>query len=705
MKYSWIPYYKEFAEKLLQFRNNRKSLLDIIYEHREELLASYLHDEDDVDDLCTDIDPFTVFGLFNRKIKPNNRLHSVELFKELLNIKSAVPTDFDGIPVLNNLKSHFFGFRNRRGENDIENLWALFEKVVNNQNFEQEYNEVVKQFIININITMGLFWVKPTDFIALDKTNKTFLKQKYDIDLPNKAPIYSEYMRIINEIKDKMKAKEITETTFYEISSNANHQSQSLSNSNNDESKMWYDEITQTWRSRKNIILTGAPGTGKTHDIPEYVVRLCKPDFDANNATRPELMECYKQLKSDRRVFFTTFHQSMDYEDWVEGLRPIVDNNAVTYNIEEGLFKRLCEEAERPIIADKNIGISPDAVVWKVSLQSTGDNAVRKDCMKNNYIRIGWDDYGADISDQTNWSIYNGEGKYVLDSFINKMKEGDIVMSCYSNRTIDAIGVVTGDYEWNDTLPEYKRVRKVKWLVKGINENIVELNDGKVLTLATVYKLSSITLDKVQILLDKYKQPQTMERNTKPYVMVIDELNRGNVSKIFGDLITLLEPDKRKGQNNAESVYLPYSKKVFQIPDNVYIIATMNTADRSLGSLDYAIRRRFAFIANRPYEPDDVEFDSELFKEVSELFIKNFDEYSTDWYQHLRLEPANTLSAEYRPEDVWIGHSYFIIKDDAEKKDRLLYDIIPLLEEYLRDGVLTSDAQDTLDNLYKIATK
>lgn len=423
-------------------------------------------------------------------------------------------------------------------------------------------------------------------------------------------------------------------------------------------------------------------------------------------------MERYNQLKQEKRIAFTTFHQSMDYEDWIEGLRPLVnDNNQITYEVEKGIFKQLCEDAERPVVKDKQAGIADNAVVWKVSLMGTGHNPVRTDCMENNYIRIGWDEYGAVISDETDWSIYNGEGKQILDAFINKMKEGDIVMSCFSNQTIDAVGVVTGDYEYLDSLPDYKRVRRVNWILKGINENIVDMNDGKTLTLGTVYRLNSITLDKVKTLLDKYKKPTTMESNTKPYIMVIDEMNRGNVSKIFGELITLLEIDKRKGRKNAESVILPYSKKMFQIPENVYIIATMNTADRSLGSLDYAIRRRFAFIAYKPISlEDDVPgFNADLFKMVSQLFISNYDEYKeSEWLQSFKLLPADTLSEEYRPEDVWIGHSYFIMKDengDDNTSDRLLYEIIPLLEEYVRDGVLTGDAQTTIDELYQIATE
>lgn len=704
MSFTWIPYYKEFAQRLTQFQKDRKRLLNLIYNYRDELLAKYLHDQGGEGDLLEDIDPFTVFGLFNRGIKHENRINSAKLFKNILDIKADIPKDFEGIPVLNNQKSHFFGFRSHRGKNDIQNLWNLFIKVVNDENFEEEYNTVIKQFIIKVNITMGLFWIRPEKFLAFDRTNRQYLKEQYGIKLPNKAPEYSEYMKILDSINKKMASGEIKENTFYELSANANNLG--YDNSDYDSYLEWGSFYTELWKKRKNIILQGAPGTGKTYRIPELVVRLCEPEFDANNATRKELMSVYDRLKEEKRVMFTTFHQSMDYEDWLEGLRPVLENDQVRYKIEPGIFKRLCTEAERPLSAKKDVNISDEAIVWKVSLSGTGDNPVRRDCMKNGYIRIGWDGYGENITDETDWSIHNGEGKTILNAFINTMKVGDIVMSCYSSRTIDAIGIVTGEYEWHDNFEHYKRVRRVKWLVKGINEDIVKLNDDKTMTLGTVYRLNAITLDKVKSLLDKHEASKTLIDNNKPYVIVIDEFNRGNVSKIFGELITLLEPDKRKGMRDAESVLLPYSKKEFYIPSNVFLVATMNTADRSLDTIDYAIRRRFAFITVKPQEIDDDNFNSELFREVSSLFISNYDEYAESGFDDtIKLLPAETLSEEYRPEDVWIGHSYFIMDGEYALQDRLLFEIIPLLEEYIRDGVLTSEAQQTIDKLYLTATE
>ena len=703
MSFTWVPYYKEFAEKLLQYQENRASLCRLIYDHEDELLINYLHDEGGKDDRFTDIDPFTTFGIFNRGISKKNRVSSAALFKRLLNISADVPSDFDGVPILNNQKSHFFGFRPDRKPDDIENLWRLFVKVVKKEDFENEYNALLGQFLIGVNITMALFWVRPEDFLAFDSSNRAYMKGRYGIVLPNRAPAYSAYMSILNDIKKKMKEGVIKEKTFCELSANA------YNGALNGAEQTRYDDIVGIWRRRKNIVLHGAPGTGKTYDIPELAVRLCDPSFMSNGRSREEIVKRYNQLKDDERLTFTTFHQSLDYEDWIEGLRPVVNETSqVTYEIEDGVFKRLCEAAERSKLEGNQYGISSKSDVWKVSLKRTGDNDVRKDCMENDYIRIGWDEYGDEISDETDGGNRNDKGKKILNAYINKMKVGDIVMSCYSSKEIDAIGVITDDYRYDESLPAYKRIRPVHWLIKGKRENIVETNGGKEMVESTVYRLKSIHVEDVEAILEKYGVFIEQKEDDKPYVMVIDELNRGNVSKVFGELITLLEADKRKGSKNEESVKLPYSKKSFHVPDNVYLIATMNTADRSLGSLDYAIRRRFAFIAERPIGLEDDRFNAELFEKVSRLFVKNFDEYkASGWDATMRLLPADTLSDEYKPEDVWIGHSYFLMQDEEgvdNSRERILYELIPLLEEYVRDGVLTADAQEVIDELYKQAT-
>jgi 5-methylcytosine-specific restriction protein B len=706
--FTWIPFYKEFAKSLLQFRHDRRPLLDFIYAHRSEMKADYLHDEGGYDDLLTDIDPFTVFGIFNRGTTNENRQKCINLFKQEYGISAQETDNFNGIPVLNNQKSHFFAFRNRRSKDDIENLWALFETVVNGDDCEEAYNRVIRQYIIRVNITMGLFWIKPEIYLSLDSRNKAYLKKHYGITLPDKAPEYSEYMALISSIREKLPNGGRDMYALCNLSRDAWNDVAPVQTEENNTIGDYYSHLVNLLRQRKSLVLYGAPGTGKTYDIPELAVRLCSPDFRHTN-DRGLLMEEYRALKQQKRIMFTTFHQSFDYEDWMEGLRPqLTETHQLQYDIEPGIFKTLCQEAEKPITKNSDIDIDPNAVIWKVSLYRTGDNEIRTDCMENNRIRIGWDNYGPTIDDNTDWNEYNGSGWSILNAFINQMKVGDIVVSCYTNRTTDAIGVVTGEYEWDDSLDEFKRTRKVKWLLKGIEEDIVDINGGKVMTLSTIYRLNNMSLESVMSILEKHKANFAFEANSLPYVMVIDEMNRGNISRIFGELITLIEPDKRRGMPNEESVKLPYSKTQFSVPDNVYLLATMNTADRSLDTLDYAVRRRFAFAARRPMELAVEGFDTELFQMVSKLFVSNYEVYAeSGWDSSFVLQPATTLAEEFRPDDVWIGHSYFLMQD-ANGRDitsnRLRYEILPMLQEYIRDGVLkdTPEVHRVIEQLLDI---
>ena len=680
--FSWIPFYKEVAEKLLTYKTDRADLLSWIYQSLDSKFTSYLHEASG--DLLSDTDPFTVLGIFNRKIKAENRIEIIKQFKDFLQITSETPKDFDGIPVLNPLNSFFFAFEDKRNSNDIENLWELFEQVLNNESgIEAAFDLVRKQPQINIKITMGLYWISPERFIALDRNNRNYLAQ-YGLNLPPKVPTFSDYMKIIEEIRQKMNDGKIAEKSFPEISNAAWGAENDVVEGESD-NESWYSEVLKVWKYKKNIILQGAPGTGKTYEIPELVVRLC--NRMPQHTDREDVIHAYKQLVEEKRVVFTTFHQSMDYEDFIEGLKPDVSDGSVNYIVNDGLFKSLCERAQASSTQDSNWGIRPNPVVWKVSLKATYDNPVRTDCLKNNRIRIGWDEYGELISEDTN---FKDGGRIVLDAFINQMQVGDIVMSCYSNRLIDAIGVITSDYKWDDTFPEYKRVRYIKWLVKNIKEDIFDLNNQKLMTLSTVYRLNSITLDDVLNILTKYgvKSLSEEKKDEDPYILVIDEINRGNVSKIFGELITLLEADKRAGEESEIKVRLPYSKSGFKVPNNVYVIATMNTADHSVGGLDYAIRRRFAFIPLYPCLLDNPGFNEELFRKVSELFVSNYDAMMQDY--HIRPVASDYLSEEFEPADVWIGQSYFIMQDKNgidQTFNRLQYEVIPILREYIRDGV------------------
>jgi len=688
-KYTWVPFIRELSEKLLAYRGKRNELLSIFYGIGKELTHAYQEEGEDI----TDITPFTVLGTMAVG-KKERRTQFASYFKDRFGINADVPTDYTGFPSLHPQRVMFIYGKNKAEH--TEPYWDLFDAALNGKDISKPFNTVMRVKGANRNVSMGLFWVSPKDFLSLDSTNETYLKNYGFAPIPGKDKMnYEYYSGLMNRVKEKMGAGEIKEKDFLDFSAAAYEFGKNDNIEDNNMEHTYYDEITAALKDKKCIILQGAPGTGKTYAVPEIVTRLCEEPVDFSD--RRQVMEAFNRLVTkEKRVVFTTFHQSMDYEDFVEGMKAYVDDNKnVYYDVEDGIFKTICEAASKPIILNNSIDINKDAVIWKVSLKGTYDNEVRTECLKNGHIRIGWDQYGENYDEQ---SSYEYGGKIVLDAFYNKMSEGDIVLSCYTNKLIDAIGIVEGEPEWHDEFERYKRVRKVRWLVKNIREDISGIMN-KLMTLSAVYRLSDITIENVLELLTKHSAAgtATAERNSKPYVIVIDEINRGNVSKIFGELITLLEADKRVDGAMSLPVRLPYSKKDFRIPSNLYVIGTMNTADRSLTQFDYAMRRRFRFITMAyglveiNLEPGKV-FHEELFKQVSKLFISNYEEYMED-VRNVRLKPADCFSPEFKPKDLWIGPSYFITDEDNPEslRNNILYEIIPTLEHYLEDGVFVDE--------------
>lgn len=425
----------------------------------------------------------------------------------------------------------------------------------------------------------------------------------------------------------------------------------------------------------KNMILYGPPGTGKTYHTVLYAAAVIEGVTLSSIADESydAIMERYNAYKDSGRIDFITFHQSFGYEDFIEGIKPVIfsdedeqESTSISYKIENGIFKSFCERASLPKIKTTNdFGFNKNPSIWKVSLAGTGDNPIRRDCMKNGYIRIGWDEYGPVITDETD---FKAGGKNVLNAFINRMQEGDIVLSCYSERMIDAIGVVEGQYEWHGDFGDYCRVRKVKWLVKNIKHDIFELNNETVMTLSTVYKMNVSVNDVVEMLHSYEVGNELFYDSDERFVFIIDEINRGNISKIFGELITLIEPTKRMGQRESLTAKLPYSKKSFGVPDNVYIIGTMNTADRSIALLDTALRRRFSFVEMQP--------DSETLEDITVdgLSISEM------------LNKINRRIEVLMDREHTIGHSYFLKLKDQPIVDVLAnifsQNILPLLQEY-----------------------
>ncbi len=336
-------------------------------------------------------------------------------------------------------------------------------------------------------------------------------------------------------------------------------------------------------------------------------------------------------------------------------------------------------------------------VVWKVSLGGSlrdgrpdleNNQRIHNECFSDGNIRIGWDEYGPEPGMLTNFHM---GGQIVLDSFIHKAHIGDIVISLCTNSEIDGIGVITGPYEWtggsHSAGPKrydyYNRVRQVRWILRNVRINIRDINDGKELSQVTFYQTRISKADILDLVRKAFSgsqpapipatamemAPRTVKSPALPFVFVIDEINRGNISKIFGELITLIEPTKRLGAAEATKAILPYSGDEFGVPPNVYILGTMNTADRSIALLDTALRRRFDFAEMMP-KPDllsDLKPDGIDMKQMLET-INNRIEFLLD-REHT------------------IGHAYFLgdfaVHPTLEGLAAIFRKrIVPLLQEY-----------------------
>lgn len=387
---------------------------------------------------------------------------------------------------------------------------------------------------------------------------------------------------------------------------------------------MFISKTAKLLQSKHNIILQGAPGTGKTYNTAAIALAaLDVTDVDLND--HKAVMKRYDSLLGDQ-IFFTTFHQSLDYEDFVEGLKPHVQTDAdghsigVTYEPEDGIFKRAC-------------------------------NAVQTDQSKDIVECI--DDYLQKIKGyQNKREIPTVTGRSSLYVW---WKEGNSTVSSRSTNSTSSRG------EEYTTSPLNIEKIKLQALGKGCENNWQSYAQAFIEAVKREYHATT----------------------DKPVVLIIDEINRGNVSKIFGELITLLESDKRSNGNHPIKVMLPYTKGEFGVPSNLYIIGTMNTTDRSTGTLDYALRRRFAFVTLKSQDSVIKKYYSDAGNdELGSVAVALFDDIKKF------IENPKHLCGDMSIDDLMVGHSYFMAESEEELQDKVEFEILPLINEYINDGIL-----------------
>lgn len=812
MQFEWINFYSEFATKLLEFKDNRAELIADIQSayNAINMKLPKLESEDSI----IDIDPFTVFGLFNKGITNANRIAILESFATVFNIKSKVPDNFGGIPVLNNLKATYYGFKDDRQAADIDNLWGLYESAINlaekddaanREIFTKWYDTVHDQLGIRWNITMGLYWIRPYEFINLDSRNRWFIVDSDNMPVDfvnsvkkklNKVPYAAEYLAIkdacLHALQDgNYEYKNYPELSYraWIVSEQVNQEKAEVKGKKSSKAAFlrWFAPLIQALRD--------LGGSGTPAEARAKIIENEQLSEDEINETRGK----NNVNKFENEVAFArNYLVNAGYIDKsVYGIWALTEAGKsvdMTSEMASDIFKNVLSSS--PSKQGKNIAALADEDVHTVRywLYAPGEGS----CMWDEFytsgiMAIGWGEIG-DLSTFDSKDAMKIKMREVIDEslsyknaahatwqFANEMKIGDIVFVKKGMHQIIGRGVVMSDYEYDDTRDdEYKNIRQVDWTHNGewphpgqavmktltditsYTDYVEKLNSlfedeteedaedvektyppyTKEDFLSEVFmpeeeyeKLSGILRIKKNIILQgapgvgktfaakriafsmmgikdvervmmvQFHQSYSYEDfimgfrpstdgfelkrgafynfckkaeidGDNDYFFIIDEINRGNLSKIFGELFMLIENDKR-----GVSLQLLYSDEKFSVPKNIYIIGMMNTADRSLAMLDYALRRRFAFFEIKPG------FTTDGFREYRmSLENEKFDKMIAC------VESLNNVISndESLGDGFCIGHSYFCnllpdTIDDQVLSGIVEYELIPLLKEYWFD--------------------
>lgn len=656
-KFTWIPFYTELAEKLLEYKDNRSELVKIVYE-LDEKYVNFIHNHDKSQ--VSDIDFFSFFSIFNRGLTNENRKIICGYLKNKLNLSSEIPSDFDSISLVDNRKSTFY--RRETADSQISLLCSLFEAVFkdNLPLVEKLFDKVLGFNGIKWNITMGFYWISPYNFMPLDSNSRNYLKTNGINVFDEKELNGKSYLNLLEEIKNCIQTRKLTEKSIPEISDNAwkNPDVGKIMSNNS-----LADQLTDLLLHTHNLIFHGAPGTGKTFLAKEIAKR----------------MGC-----TQNEIGFVQFHPSYDYTDFVEGLRPKSQNNGeIGFERKDGVFKEFCKRALQNLIDSKK---SVEVLEKESSIKDKVENFLEKA-----------------RDEKLVYEITRGNKFFIVDN-----SEKNIFIEIPANEKVkelalsknDLIELLNSDVEINSA-NEIRDFFKRKWGTQ---------HDSYILTLYKKIRAETQTLN-----IQKVEKVQE-----KKFLFIIDEINRGELSKIFGELFYAVEPDYRvsyedlkkhqSGEKMISTIRTQYANLEtegnefdkalrvsnpsdyghFFISENVYIIGTMNDIDRSVDTMDFAFRRRFAFKEIKASE--NLEMLSTLgeIKDEAEIRLAKLNNAITE---------ITELSS---PSSYHIGGAYFLkLKDfegnNNERFQKLWdYHLGGLIKEYLRG---TENAEENFEKL------
>lgn len=811
-RFSWIPFYKEFGQKLLKFKNDRKPLVKWIYDNIDGTLIKHFKDAPDGRPV-PDTDPFTVMAIINRGITYNKKFELCKQFKSFLDISAPVPQEFSGVPEMNNQRSNFIGFEENRKDGDIERLWNLFELAVLDKNIEEAYNALEGQFLIKYIITMGLFWIRPDKYLALDGNNRDKLVNFGIASFNGKFVPYKDYEAIMDRLDKKMASGEIECSNYAEFSHMAYTQSGGKykvgTNSSNSAKTYWTfspGEQASKWDFciNEGVMCMGWDKLGDYSLYPsleetnQAIKRLYSTEGSAKNDTLA-VWQFANEIKEGDVVFAKKGRNTIIGRGVVESDYMYDDHLPNYKHIRKVKWTNVGEWKTDDMHAMKtltNVTRYKDYVDRLNALIDGNKPSVHKDSTDKQYWWLtGSPKYWSpsndwEVGDDIDYTLYNEKGnkRRVFKHFM-AAKPGDLVIAYESTPVLQivAIGRVVSETDgevlyirkredllspvpyseilnnsilkksepvmnrcqgslFQLTQDEYEEIMRL--IRKDNPEPIVDdeeqteeytsytdedfLNDVYVNKLQ-LQKLKTLLSRKKNVILQgapgvgktyaakrlayaiigrkdeervkniQFHQNYSYEdfvmgykpnaekgfslvngifydicqqarlHHEEPYFLIIDEINRGNMSKIFGELLQLIEADYRE-----TPIQLAYNKQRFSVPKNLYIIGMMNTADRSLAMIDYALRRRFSFFEMKPA------FEDSGFKEYIE---KMHDPHLNNLTKALIELNKVIADDDSLGTGFCIGHSYLCdLEGDYDLESIVEYDIIPMLREYWFDN-------------------
>lgn len=696
-QFLWVDFYQEFAKKLVDYKDNRAELIKKVKEiyNLTEFSMPTLEKENNL----VDIDPFTVFGLFNKKLTDRNRTKILDTVAKLFDLKSKVPTSFDSLPVLNPQNATYYRFVDERNIRDIDDLWSLFISAIEydvnpiseNKDKVSHYFDIVNNQKGNGNskITMGLYWIAPNTFLNLDSRNQWFIFKSGKF--PSKildgiesldSKIYSaDYFKIIEKVKTYLQSPESKWKNFKELSFEAWKYSEEVNKKNQElkmvaESSALMDDENETIRYwvyapgegsymwddfyKRGVMAIGWNEIGdlslfkNKSEIKEAMKKIYGPNLSYQNATHATWQFANEMKVGD--IIFVKKGRSQLIGRGIVTSDYFYDSEAEEYNHIRTV--NWTHHGEWPYPGKAAMKTLTDVTPYI--------DVVEK--LKN----IFDDDTSEDVEEvEKSYSSYTKED-FLNDVFMSE-KEYERLRSVlvFKKNVIlqgaPGVGKTYAAKRLAYSLIGEKNAERVKMVQFHQSYSYEDFIMG--------FRPSDIGFELRKGTFYNFCKRAELDA-VNDYFFIIDEINRGNLSKIFGELFMLLENDKR-----GASLQLVYSDEKFSIPDNLYIIGMMNTADRSLAMLDYALRRRFAFFELQPG------FDTDGFK----TYQSNINNRKLDNLIACVKNLNDAIATdESLGEGFCIGHSYFCNLTPESVNDQVIsniveYELIPLLKEYWFD--------------------